>query len=376
MDWTAKRRGTSFPGNIVLRGESRSLKHLIQKLKDRVDLELREVHEASLLLADPVVPEGDKADFLIALRAKGESGEELGYFARSFLELAVRPDIRLKGQSCADVVGTGGDRLELINVSTTCVFVLAAAGVVVVKHGNRGISSKAGAADVLEALGIPVTCDPGQMSDCIHQTGIGFLFAPSYHPAFRVIAPVRRKLAEQGMSTVFNLLGPLLNPVQPAAQLIGVFSPIILEKYGVALRELGRKRAWVVHGRAMPGEGMDEISLLGETTVCEVNGASLNSFFLFPDRLGFRTPALHELRGGSATFNAGILTDILANRERSAKRDLIVINAAAALVVTGIAEGMESGIKLAKEILDSGLAYEKLCEFQRFFARGIGGNAG
>jgi anthranilate phosphoribosyltransferase len=208
------------------------------------------------------------------------------------------------------------------------------------------------------------------MCDCIHQTGVGFLFAPSYHPAFRVVAPVRRKLAEQGISTVFNLLGPLLNPIQPAAQLTGVFSPIILEKYGVALRELGRKRAWVVHGRATPGAGMDEVSLLGETAVCEVSGASLNTFFLFPDRLGFRNPALHELRGGSASLNAGILTDILANRDRSAKRDLIVINAAATLVVTGVVERMEAGIKLANEILDSGLAYEKLCEFQRFFARG------
>jgi anthranilate phosphoribosyltransferase len=351
------------------------LKHLIEQLKDRVDLGFAEVREASLLLADPAVPDADKADFLVALRAKGESGEELGYFARSFLELAVRPDVGLEGRPCADVVGTGGDRLELINVSTTCIFVLAAAGVVVVKHGNRGISSKAGAADVLEALGIPVTCDPGQMCDCIHRTGIGFLFAPSYHPAFRVVAPVRRKLAEQGMSTVFNLLGPLLNPVQPAAQLTGVFSPIILEKYGVALRELGRKRAWVVHGRATPGAGMDEVSLLGETAVWEVNGASLNTFCLFPDRLGFRHPDLHELRGGSASLNAGILTDILANRDRSAKRDLIVINAAATLVVAGVVERMEAGIKLANDILDSGLAYEKLCEFQRFFTRGIGGHA-
>lgn len=352
------------------------MKHLIEQLKEGVDLGLAEVREASLLLADPAMPDADKADFLVALRSKGESGEELGHFARSFLELAVRPDLGLEGRPCADVVGTGGDRLELINVSTTCIFVLAAAGVVVVKHGNRAISSKAGAADVLEALGIPVTCDPAQMCDCIHRTGIGFLFAPSYHPAFRVLAPVRRKLAEQGMSTVFNLLGPLLNPVQPSAQLTGVFSPIILEKYGVALRELGRKRAWVVHGRATPGTGMDEVSLLGETAVCEVSGTSLNSFCLFPDRLGFRNPALHELRGGSASLNAGILTDILANRDHSAKRDLIVINAAAALVITGVVERMEAGIKLANEILDSGLAYEKLCGFQRFFARGSGGHAG
>jgi anthranilate phosphoribosyltransferase len=347
------------------------MKYLIEQLRDRVDLEFAEAREASLLLADPAVSDADKANFLVALREKGESGEELGYFARAFLELAVRPDVRLEGRPSADVVGTGGDRLELISVSTTCIFLLAAAGVIVVKHGNRAITSKAGAADVLEALGIPVTCDPSQMSDCIHQTGIGFLFAPSYHPAFRVVAPIRRKLAEQGMATVFNLLGPLLNPAQPATQLTGVFSPVILKKYGVALRQLGRKRAWVVHGQVASGTGMDEVSLLGETAVCEVSGASLNSFYLFPDQLGFRVPALHELRGGNAACNAGILTDILANRDRSARRDLIVINAAATLIVAGVVGHMEAGIKLANEILDSGLAYEKLCEFQRFFERGI-----
>jgi anthranilate phosphoribosyltransferase len=346
------------------------LKHLIEQVRDRIDLKFAEAREASFLLADSAVSDKDKANFLIALREKGESGEELGHFARAFLELAVRPDVCLEGRPCVDVVGTGGDQLELINVSTTCIFLLAAAGVVVVKHGNRAITSKAGAADVLEALGIPMTCGPTQMSDCIRQTGIGFLFAPSYHPAFRVVAPIRRKLAEQGMATVFNLLGPLLNPVQPETQLIGVYSPIILEKYGVALRELGRKRAWVVHGQVASGTGMDEVSLLGETAVCEVRGQSLNGFSLSPDELGFRVPVLHELRGGSAACNAGILTDILANRDRSARRDLIVINAAAALIVAGVAGDMEAGVKLANEILDSGLAYEKLREFQRFFEHG------
>jgi anthranilate phosphoribosyltransferase len=347
------------------------LKHLTKQLRDRVDLEFAEAQEASLLLADPAVSDADKAEFLVALRQKGETGEELGYFARAFLELAIRPDVCLEGKPSVDIVGTGGDRLEMINVSTTCIFLLAAAGVIVIKHGNRAITSKAGAADVLEALGIPVTCDPGRMTDCIHETGIGFLFAPSYHPAFRVIAPVRRKLAGQGMTTVFNLLGPLLNPAQPATQLTGVFSPMILQKYGVALRELGRKRAWVVHGQVASGTGMDEISLLGETAVCEVSEGSLNSFSLFPDRLGFRVPALHELRGGDPTFNAGILTDILANRDRSARRDLIVINAAATFIVAGVVEHMDAGIRLANEILDSRLAYEKLREFQRFFERGI-----
>jgi anthranilate phosphoribosyltransferase len=345
------------------------LKELIEQLRDRIDLRMEQAREASRLLADPAVSEPEKGDFLVALKIKGESGEELGYLARSFLEMAIRPTLQLGGKPSVDIVGTGGDRLELINVSTTCLFVLAAAGVVVLKHGNKAITSKSGAADVLENLGIPITCSPVQMTECIHQTGIGFFFAPLYHPAFRLVAPIRKKLAEQGIATVFNLLGPLLNPGEPTCQLTGVFSPTILEKYAIALREVGRSRAWVVHGQVLGGSGMDEISLLGETEVCEVRGESLNQFYLFPDQLGFRRPSLHELRGGDAAYNARALTDILANRDRGAKRDLITINAAAGLVIAGAVPRMESGIQLANELLDSGRALEKLREFQRFFAR-------
>ena len=344
------------------------MKALTEQLRSRIDLQLDQAREVSRQLADPAVSELEKADFLMALKQKGESGEELGYFARCFLELAVRPALRLGDKQSIDIVGTGGDRLELINVSTTCIFLLAAAGVVVLKHGNRAITSKAGAADVLENLGVPIACPPEKMADCIHQTGIGFFFAPLYHPAFRLVAPIRRKLAEQGIATVFNLLGPLLNPAEPTCQLTGVFSPTILEKYAVALREVGRSRAWVVYGQVLAGSGMDEISLFGETEVHEVKGDRLNQFHLFPDQFGFRKPSLHDLRGGDAAQNARVLMDILANRERGAKRDLIAINAAAGLVIAGAAPRMESGIRLANEILDSGLALEKLREFQRFFA--------
>ncbi|MBV9300214.1 MAG: anthranilate phosphoribosyltransferase [Verrucomicrobia bacterium] len=344
------------------------MKDLIEQLRSRVDLRLDQARQASRQLADPAVSELDKGDFLVALKLKGESGEELGYFARSFLELAIRPDLQLDDKPSIDIVGTGGDRLELINVSTTCIFLLAAAGVVVLKHGNRAITSKAGAADVLETLGIPIACPPEKMADCVHHTGIGFFFAPLYHPAFRLVAPIRRKLAEQGIATLFNLLGPLLNPAEPTCQLTGVFSPTILERYAVALREVGRSRAWVVHGRVLGGSGMDEISLLGETEVHEVKGNALNQFYLFPDQLGFRKPSVHELRGGDPTQNARALMDILANRDRGAKRDLITINAAAGLVIAGAVPRMESGIHLANEILDSGRALEKLREFQRFFA--------
>ena len=293
------------------------MKELIEQLRYRVDLRFDQAREASRRLADPSIGEEQKAEFLVALKQKGESGEELGYFARSFLEMAIRPTLRLEGRQSIDIVGTGGDRLELINVSTACMFVLAAAGVVVLKHGNRAITSKCGAADVLEVLGIPIACATERMVDCIHHTGIGFFFAPLYHPAFRLVAPIRKKLAEQGTATVFNLLGPLLNPAGPTAQLTGVFSPTILEKYAIALREVGRSRAWVVHGQVFSGSGMDEVSSFGETEVYEVRGDALNNFHLFPDQLGFRKPSLHELRGGDAAQNAKVLTEILSNRDRT-----------------------------------------------------------
>jgi len=349
------------------------LKELTKQLRNGIDLTLEQVRAVSRELADPLAPDSDKAEFLIALKEKGESGEELGYFAISFLDLAVRPPLLSEKRLAIDIVGTGGDYLELVNVSTACMFLLAAGGALVIKHGNKAITSKCGSADVLEALGIPVAGPIERMMECIEQTGIGFLFAPMYHPAFRLVAPIRKKLAEQGIATVFNLLGPLLNPARPNSQLIGVFSPVILEKYAIALKKLGRQRAWVVHGQVSAGSGMDEISLLGETLVYELKDGSLNRFHLFPEELGFRKPVLHELRGSDAAGNAKAITDILAGKDRGARRDLIVINAAGALVVAGLAKRMEDGVRLANELLDSGGALQKLHEFQAFFgaAQGI-----
>jgi anthranilate phosphoribosyltransferase len=353
----------------VLRVRRNPLKQFIEILQNRVDLGFDEIKGAAVELASPLVSDSEKAAFLVALKDKGETGEELGYFAQAFLDMSIRPPIDFSGKKSIDIVGTGGDRLELINVSTTCMFLLSAAGVVVAKHGNKAITSKSGAADVLEALGVPVTCSIEQMADCINTTGIGFLFAPLYHPAFRVVAPIRLQLAERGIATIFNLLGPLLNPAKPDTQLTGVFSPTILEKYATAMSKVGRKRAWVVHGQIPNGSGMDEISLLGETVVHEVKDGRIDLFHLFPDQLGFRMPTLHELRGSDAHENAQILTDILANRDKSARRDLILINAAAALVVAGIVQRMSQGIDLANELLDSGAALQKLEELQQFFKR-------
>jgi anthranilate phosphoribosyltransferase len=343
------------------------LKELIEQLRAGIDLTPSEIRTAANFLADLECPDEEKTEFLAALRDKGESGEEVGYFAEAFLSFAITPAANLGGKPSIDLCGTGGDRLELINVSTTAMFIVAAGGAAVVKHGNRAITSRSGGADVLEKLGIPITNSPEKMMAALEQTGIGFLFAPLFHPAFGAVANARKKLAEQGIATVFNLLGPLLNPLRPEYQLIGVFSPTILEKYALALAKLGRKRAWVVHGQVPSGSGMDEISTVGETAVHEVKDSSFNYFHLFPDQLGLRTPNLHELRGGDAEQNANHLRSILSGTERGAKRDFVLINAAAGLVIAGLAPRMEKGFQLAAQLVDSGQASAKLRELQDFF---------
>jgi anthranilate phosphoribosyltransferase len=343
------------------------LKEFADQLRAKVDLTRSQVQSASERLASLDVSNEEKVDFLAALRDKGETGEELGYFAEAFLAMALTPEIESGEKPTIDLCGTGGDRLELINVSTTAMFIVAAAGVVVLKHGNRSITSRSGGADVLERLGIPVTCSAELTVACIEETGIGFLFAPLYHPAFQVIAPVRKQLAEQGIATIFNLLGPLLNPLRPQFQLVGVFSHAILEKYAIALSQLGRRRAWVIHGSVPGGSGMDEISSLGETQVHEVKEKSFNYFHLFPEQLGIRSTTLRELRGGDAETNAKILEAILSGHERGARRELVLLNAAAGLVIAGLAPKMESGLRLATDLIDSGKAAAKLAEFQGFF---------
>jgi anthranilate phosphoribosyltransferase len=345
------------------------LKELTDQLHARVDLTRSQVLGASEQLANPDINDTDKAGFLVALRDKGETGEEVGYFAEAFLAMSLAPTIEIGERPTIDLCGTGGDRLELINVSTTAMFVVSAADVVILKHGNRAITSRSGGADVLERLGIPVSCAADQMIACIEETGIGFLFAPQYHPAFQLIAPVRKQLAEHGVATIFNLLGPLLNPMRPQFQLVGVFSQAILEKYAIALSQLGRRRAWVIHGSLPGGSGMDEISPLGETQVHEVKEKSFNYFHLFPEQLGIHPANLQDLRGGDAETNARILEAIVSGKERGPRREFVLLNAAAGLVIAGLAPKMESGLRLAGDLIDSGKAAAKLDQFRHFFRK-------
>ncbi len=337
---------------------------LISQLEDGCDLSTEQVAGAVASLISSDVENATKALFLKTLRAKGETAPEIAAFVDELLARAIDPQIDAAKLNAPliDVCGTGGDKMNLFNVSTTSMFVLAAGGAVVVKHGNRGVTSKCGGADVLEFLGIKIDPTPADLKRCVETVGLGFLFAPNYHPAFKAIAPVRKMLAEQGVTTIFNLLGPLLNPARPTYQLVGVFDRTKLTKYAAVLGLLGRKRAWALNSR-----GADEIMPFESTDVVEtVEGEPDGEMIIHPWHLGIEPCAIEDLHGGDCATNAAILTGILDGAIRDGKRDIVLLNAAAGFVVTGLAHDMHAGIALANEQIDSGRALAKLRALQDF----------
>ncbi|MFN0080347.1 MAG: anthranilate phosphoribosyltransferase [Prosthecobacter sp.] len=339
---------------------------LTTTLQTGTNLTAAQITLAAAQLVDPAVESVAKADFLRALAKKGETPAEIAAFVQEFLKLAVDPKIdraKLPGPML-DVVGTGGDKLHLFNVSSTAMFILAAGGVCVTKHGNRGITSKAGGADVLEALGIKIDLPVEKVVHGIESIGLGFFFAPLYHPAFKAVAEARKLLAAEGQRSIFNVLGPLLNPGRPDYQLIGVFDPKLTRVFGEILLKLGRKGAWVVHGSAGAGQGMDELSTLGVNDVCQVVDGKLSETRIDPKSLGFGKAALDELVGGDAAENATILEGVLAGTIKGAKRDIAVLNAAAGFVITGMATDLVAGKALAEELLNRGAAHAKLRAMQ------------
>ena len=341
---------------------------LIEQLRDGEELNAAQVREAVEGLVDEGVANGVKGEFLQALRAKGETAEEIAWFAGELLARAVDPEIdeeKLSGPML-DVCGTGGDGMGMFNVSTTAMFLLAAGGAVVVKHGNRGITSKSGGADVLEALGVAIDQPPAALRECIGETGLGFIFAPAYHPAFKVIGPVRKELAARGVATIFNILGPLLNPARPGYQLAGIFSERLLPKYARVLGMLGRRRAWAVHGSSAGVAGVDELTTLGMNHYCAVTEGRVTAHTLDAAGLGFPKAEVEELRGGDGAENARILEGILAGQVHGAKRDVVLLNAAAGFVVCGLAGDMAEGIRRAGEALEGGGGLAKLRALQGF----------
>jgi anthranilate phosphoribosyltransferase len=333
------------------------------------ELTADQIRDVTRWLLDETVAADDKADFLGALHRRGETPGEVVALADTILGHAVPFDVPADLRPVIDVCGTGGDKLGLFNVSTAVMFVAAGAGARLVKHGNRGITSKSGGADVLEALDVPVDLPVPRLQDMLGEAGAAFLFAPCFHPAFKAVAPARKLLAERGQPSVFNMLGPLLNPSRPEGQLAGVFNESLVALYADVLTGLGRQHAWVVHGRAGEGGVMDEISTLGPTLIAKVSsaGAAIRET-VEPADLGVAAANVDALRGGDAAANARLLLAILGGEQLGAPRDIVLVNAAAALVVAGLTEDWSEAMARAVESIDSGSAATVLQRMRRVAA--------
>jgi anthranilate phosphoribosyltransferase len=350
---------------------------LTQQLAAAKPLGDGQVRLAVELLADGKVSAAIKADLLAALAIKGETPGEIAAFARALRDKSIIPpiDSETRSREILDVVGTGGDRLGTINISTTAAIICSAAGVTVAKHGNRAVTSQAGSADVLEALGIKIDLSPEEAARSLRERKFAFFFAPNYHPAFKNISPARKICAERGQRTIFNLLGPLLNPARPSAMLMGVPRPELCEPLAQVLQSLGVRRAMVVCGKvsdqsgkrkAASGNFLDELSTLGENTIAEFyqeRGFTVST--TLPDQFPLQPATLGDLLGGDKIANAKIVREILSGKERGPKRDAVLLNAAAALFVAGKTKSLSEGWDLAGETIDGGNATAKLAELAR-----------
>ncbi len=329
------------------------MKEFIAKAAEGIDLTEEEARQAMDIMLSGEATQAQIASFLALERVKGETLDELAGFASVLRDKA--ETITPAADNYVDLVGTGGDRTFTFNISTTSAFVVAAAGLPVAKHGNRSISSKSGAGDVLEALGVNIMAEPKVVEKCVNEVGIGFMFAQLFNKSMRYVGQAR---SEMGIRTVFNILGPLANPSRAKNMVVGVYSPKLTEKVATAMSRLGVERAFVVSGE----DNMDEITLSGETTVSEIKDGKVTTYQITPEQFGIKRASVEELRGGDGAENAAITTAILKGEERGAKRDIVLLNAEATLYVGGVAETIEAGVKLAAEAIDSGAAYEKLKE--------------
>jgi anthranilate phosphoribosyltransferase len=322
----------------------------LQRLLDGHDLSRDEAREVMNEIMRGEATPGQIGGFLVALRLKGETADEIAGCAEAMREhvLPVRPD----RTDLVDTAGTGGDGGKTFNISTAAALVAAAAGAGVAKHGNRSVSSRSGSADVLEALGFELELPAERIARSIDELGFGFMFAPTHHPAMRHAGPVRRELAAR---TVFNVLGPLTNPAGARAQVVGVYSPTLVTTIGQVLARLGAHRAFVVHGAF----GIDELSPAGPNLVCEVVGQEVRERTIDPEELGVPRCAPEELRGGTAEENAAAIRRVFAGAD-GGHRGAILLNAAGAIAAGGHAADLKEGLEIAREALDSGAAGQRL----------------
>lgn len=329
------------------------IKEAIVKLSKKEDLTFAEAREVMNEIMDGQASGVQMAAYLTALSLKGETTDEITASAVGMREHCIR---LLHDVDALEIVGTGGDHANSFNISTTAALVTAAGGVAVAKHGNRAASSKCGAADVLEALGVNITISPERSAQLLKEINICFLFAQNYHIAMKYVAPVRREL---GIRTVFNILGPLSNPAGAKRELMGVYDETLVEPLAHVMSRLGVSRGMVVFGQ----DSLDEISMSAPTTVCEIRDGWFQSYELTPERFGYERCAKSELVGGTPAENAEITRAILGGADRGPKRSAVCLNAGAALYIGGKADSLEAGVLSAEEIIDSGAAMRKLEEF-------------
>ncbi len=300
--------------------------------------------------------------YLTALRMKGETVDEITGSARAMRRKAVR--VRANDPLVVDTCGTGGDRRHTFNISTTAAFVVAGAGITVAKHGNRSVSSSSGSADVLKALGVTIELKPAQVEECLNDVGIGFLFAPLFHTAMQHAMGPRREI---GVRTLFNLMGPLTNPADASIQVMGVYAPELTDLIGQVLMKLGSRHCYVVHGE----DGLDEITVTGRTKICEGKDGRIQCYHIDPKDVGIKKARIEELKGGDAEENAKITTAILKG-EKGPKRDIVLLNAAPALVACGKAKTLKEAVTMAGTIIDSGAAWDKLAALKQCSKRVAG----
>ena len=317
---------------------------LLEKLHRREDLSSDEASAAMEAIMDGQAQPAQIAGLLVALGMKGERPSEIVGLARTMRSRATK--LSKTFHPVFDTCGTGGDRAHTFNVSTIAALVVAACGQRVAKHGNRSVSSRCGSADLFEALGVNITAPPAVVEKCLEEAGIAFFFAPTFHPSMRHAGPARKDL---GIRTAFNLLGPLTNPAGAARQLVGVPRPELTELVARSLALLGSERAWVVHG----ADGLDEISTTGYTKVSECRNGAVNTFYVHPSDFALPKASPAALKGGDAAENAAIARRVLAG-EPGAARDIVLLNAGVSLLIAGVAETVQDGIKRAAAALDSG----------------------
>jgi anthranilate phosphoribosyltransferase len=326
------------------------MKQTLNRLIKHEDLTYEEAHEVMSDIMDGAFSDSEIAGFLMALAVKGETAPEIAGFASAMREKMVPVSISV---DAIDMCGTGGDGMGTFNISTAASFVVAGAGVPVAKHGNRSISSKSGSADVLGELGVDIQMPAAKVAENIDEIGVGFLFAPAYHPAMRHVMPARKSLA---VRTVFNILGPLCNPAQVKRQVIGLFDGALTEKIAEVLKLLGHESALLVHG----ADGMDEITSTGVTNMAHLDGGgSIQSMQFEPDQVGYEKAKVVEIQGGNPAENADIMR-ALFDGKKDAYRDVVVLNAAAGIMVGGKAKDFKAGVTLAEESIDSGAAKDVL----------------